>query len=398
MLSDKLKIAAVVGARPNFMKIAPLARELAKYPERFEFVLIHTGQHYDNLMNEVFFSELGIPAPDIHLGVGSGSQAQQTARIMLEFEKAMVEIAPHVVIVLGDVNSTIAAALVAAKLGIAVAHVEAGLRSRDRRMPEEINRVLTDALSDVLYTPSRLADRNLISEGVPPAKISLVGNIMIDSLIGFLERAGQRKIVREMELTPQGYGLVTLHRPANVDDREILSGIVEALVEISGRLPLVFPVHPRTAKMLSSFGLDTRLEQTGRIRMIEPVGYLDILCLMQSTRLVISDSGGIQEESSFLRIPCITIRENTERPETILEGTNTLAGNDRELIVRLAADAVDGRGKRGGDLEFWDGAVAARIVKDLEKRRAWLMSSPDERVDQAAIQVDNCHPENGNNQ
>jgi UDP-N-acetylglucosamine 2-epimerase (non-hydrolysing) len=387
-LSDKLKIAAVVGARPNFMKIAPLARELAKYPERFEFVLIHTGQHYDNLMNEVFFSELGIPSPDIHLGVGSGSQAQQTARIMIEFEKAVTEIAPHVVVVLGDVNSTIAAALVAAKLGIAVAHVEAGLRSRDRRMPEEINRVLTDALSDVLYTPSRLADRNLISEGAAPEKISLVGNIMIDSLIGFLERAGQRDIVRKMELPPQGYGLVTLHRPANVDDREILSGIVEALVEISDQLPLVFPVHPRTAKMLSSFGLQTRLEQTGAIRLIEPVGYLDILCLMQSARLVISDSGGIQEESSYLRIPCITIRENTERPETVLEGTNTLAGHDRELIVKLAADAVAGRGKSGGDLEFWDGAVAARIVEDLEKRRSWLMSSPDERVDQAAIQVD----------
>ncbi len=387
-MSDKLKIAAVVGARPNFMKIAPLARELAKYPERFEFVLVHTGQHYDSLMNDVFFSELGIPAPDIHLGVGSGSQAQQTARIMLEFEKAVTGIAPHVVVVLGDVNSTIAAALVAAKLGIAVAHVEAGLRSRDRRMPEEINRVLTDALSDVLYTPSRLAGRNLISEGVPMEKISLVGNIMIDSLIGFLERAQQRPIVRELGLTPGGYGLVTLHRPANVDNREILGELVEALLEISAKLPLVFPVHPRTAKMLAEFGLDEQLKQTGSIRMIEPVGYLDILCLMKSARLAISDSGGIQEETTFLGIPCITIRENTERPETILEGTNTLAGHDRELIVRLAADAVAGRGKNGCDLEFWDGEVAARIVEDLEKRRGWLMSSPDDRVDQAAIQVD----------
>lgn len=388
MLSDKLKIVAVVGARPNFMKIAPLARELAKYPERFEFVLVHTGQHYDSLMNDVFFSELGIPAPDIHLGVGSGSQTQQTARIMLEFEKALTEITPHVVVVLGDVNSTLAAALVAAKLGIAVAHVEAGLRSHDRRMPEEINRVVTDALSDILYTPSRLADSNLLSEGVPSRKISLVGNIMIDSLIGFLEQAGKRKIVAELGLTPQGYGLVTLHRPSNVDNREVLAGIVEALLEISDQLPLVFPVHPRTVKMLAGFGLDTKLEQAGGIRMIEPVGYLDILCLMKSARLAISDSGGIQEETTYLGVPCITIRQNTERPETILEGTNTLAGHDRELIVRLARQAIDGSGKSGGNLEFWDGAVATRIVEDLEKRRDWLISSPDERVDRAAIQVE----------
>ncbi len=387
-MSDKLKIVAVVGARPNFMKIAPLARELAKQPERFEFVLVHTGQHYDKVMNDVFFSELGIPTPDVHLGVGSGSQAQQTARIMVEFEKAVAKIAPHVVVVLGDVNSTIAAALVAAKLGIAVAHVEAGLRSRDRRMPEEINRVVTDALSDILYTPSRLADGNLLSEGVAPEKISLVGNIMIDSLIGFLEQAGERGIVQELELTPGGYGLVTLHRPSNVDNREVLGGIVEALLEISRRLPLVFPVHPRTAGMLTEFALETKLKQAENIRMIEPVGYLDILCLMKSARLAISDSGGIQEETTYLGIPCITIRENTERPETILEGTNTLAGHDRELIVRLALDAIDGNVKNRGDLEFWDGRVAERIVEDLEKRREWLMSSPDERVDRAAIQLD----------
>lgn len=387
-MSDKLKIVAVVGARPNFMKIAPLARELAKHTERFEFVLVHTGQHYDSLMNNVFFSELGIPAPDIHLGIGSGSQAQQTARIMLKFEKALAKIAPHVVVVLGDVNSTIAAALVAAKLGIAVAHVEAGLRSRDRRMPEEINRVVTDTLSDILYTPSRLAGRNLLSEGVAEEKISLVGNIMIDSLIGFLDQAEERRIVRELGLTPHGYGLVTLHRPSNVDNREVLAEIVGALVEISRELPLVFPVHPRTVKMLAEFGLEAQLEQAGSIRMIEPVGYLDILCLMKSARLAISDSGGIQEETTYLGIPCITIRENTERPETILEGTNTLAGHDRGLIVGLARDALAGRGKSRGRLEFWDGKVAARIVEDLQKRRDWLMSSPDERVDRAAIQVD----------
>lgn len=397
-MSGKLKIAAVVGARPNFMKIAPLAAEIAKYPDRFEFALVHTGQHYDNLMNDVFFSELGIPEPDVHLGVGSGSQAEQTARIMLEFEKVASGIAPHVVVVVGDVNSTIAAALVAAKLGIAVAHVEAGLRSRDRRMPEEINRVVTDALADILYTPSRLADRNLLDEGVAKEKISLVGNIMIDSLIGFLEPAGKRKVAAELGLPADGYGLVTLHRPANVDNREILAEIVAALVEVSRSLPLVFPVHPRTVKMLAESGLDSALQNAEGISLIEPLGYLDFLCLMKSARLAISDSGGVQEETTYLGIPCITLRENTERPETILEGTNTLAGHNRELIVRLASDAAEGRGKTGGNLEFWDGKVAGRIVDDLEQRRAWLMTPHDQRVDRAAIQLDAFNPVSGKNQ
>ncbi|MBW7995586.1 MAG: UDP-N-acetylglucosamine 2-epimerase (non-hydrolyzing) [Candidatus Glassbacteria bacterium] len=380
------------------MKIAPLAAEIAKYPDRFEFALVHTGQHYDNLMNDVFFSELGIPEPDVHLGVGSGSQAEQTARIMLEFEKVASGIAPHVVVVVGDVNSTIAAALVAAKLGIAVAHVEAGLRSRDRRMPEEINRVVTDALADILYTPSRLADRNLLDEGVAKEKISLVGNIMIDSLIGFLEPAGKRKVAAELGLPADGYGLVTLHRPANVDNREILAEIVAALVEVSRSLPLVFPVHPRTVKMLAESGLDSALQNAEGISLIEPLGYLDFLCLMKSARLAISDSGGVQEETTYLGIPCITLRENTERPETILEGTNTLAGHNRELIVRLASDAAEGRGKTGGNLEFWDGKVAGRIVDDLEQRRAWLMTPHDQRVDRAAIQLDAFNPVSGKNQ
>jgi UDP-N-acetylglucosamine 2-epimerase (non-hydrolysing) len=387
-LKSKLKIAAVVGARPNFMKIAPLAAELRKYPERFEFVLVHTGQHYDKVMNDVFFSELGIPAPDIHLGVGSGSQAGQTARIMLEFEKAVLEIAPHLVVVVGDVNTTLAAALVAAKLGIAVAHVESGLRSRDRRMPEEINRVLTDALADILYTPSRLADRNLLDEGVPKEKICLVGNIMIDSLIEFLKLAEQRDLPGKLGLKPGGYGLVTLHRPANVDNEKILGDLVDALVEISGRIPLVFPVHPRTVKMLGQFGLESRLEMAPGMKTIKPLGYLDFLSLMRSSRLAISDSGGIQEETTYLGIPCITLRENTERPETISGGTNTLAGHDRGLIISLAEQALAGEIKTGSGLEFWDGKVAARIVEDLEHRREWLMRTPDERVDPAAIQLD----------
>ena len=262
-------------------------------------------------------------------------------------------------------------------------------------MPEEINRVLTDALADILYTPSRLADRNLRDEGVPESKICLVGNIMIDSLIGFLKLAGQRDYPGKLGLEPGSYGLVTLHRPANVDNRDILAGLAAALVEVSAMLPLVFPVHPRTVKMLAQFGLNGRLEQAPGIRMIEPLGYLDFLSLMRSSRLAISDSGGIQEETTYLGIPCITLRENTERPETIIEGSNVLAGHDRELIVRLAREALDGKCKTGAGLEFWDGQVAQRIVADIENRRDWLLAPPERRVDPAAFQVGMHNPQTG---
>lgn len=387
-MSTKIKIAGVVGARPNFMKIGPLAEALRGRPDRYEFVLVHTGQHYDEMLNEVFFRELGLPRPDVHLGVGSGSHGEQTARIMLGFEKALSEIAPHLVVVVGDVNSTLAASLVASKLGIAVAHVEAGLRSRDRRMPEEINRVVTDHLSDILYTPTGLADENLLAEGIPAQRISLVGNIMIDTLIRFLALAEKMDTLSQMSLVKKEYGLVTLHRPSNVDDPAILAGIVEALVEISNRLTLIFPAHPRTVKMLNSFGLAGRLESAGGIRLVEPLGYLDFLCLMKSARLVLSDSGGIQEETTFLKIPCLTLRENTERPETLRQGTNVLVGSDRGRIVEEAFKAIRGESGRGSDLKFWDGRVASRIVQDLERRRDYLLASPDERTSPEAFQVE----------
>ena len=373
-MSGKIKVAGVVGARPNFMKIGPLAAEMEKYAGDFEFVLVHTGQHYDPLMNDIFFTQLGIRKPDIHLGVGSASHAEQTAKIMLGFEKVALELAPHLVVVVGDVNSTMAAALVAAKLGITLAHVEAGLRSRDRRMPEETNRIVTDSLSDLLFTPTRLADQNLLDEGIERSKICLVGNIMIDTLIRFLELAGDRPAASSLELEPGGYCLVTLHRPANVDDQEVLSGIVEAFLNIAQELPLVFPAHPRTVKMLKASGLYRSLESDPGVRLIEPLGYLDFLALMKSARFVMSDSGGIQEETTYLHIPCLTLRENTERPETISQGTNLLVGSDRDKIVAEAQHIIAGQGKKGSELEFWDGKVASRIVAELKKRKEMIIS------------------------
>ncbi len=379
-MSAKLKVAGVVGARPNFMKIGPLAAELEKHTEDFEFVLVHTGQHYDPLMNDIFFSQLDIRKPDIHLGVGSGSHAEQTAKILLGFEKVAVELAPHLVVVVGDVNSTMAAALVASKLGIVLAHVEAGLRSRDRRMPEEINRIVTDTLSDILFTPTRLADENLLAEGIERSKICLVGNIMIDTLTRFLKLAANRPAVRSLGLEPGGYGLVTLHRPANVDHPDVLGGIVEAFLRVAEELPLVFTVHPRTVKMLKASGLYTVLESKPGVRLIEPLGYLDFLALMKEAKMVITDSGGIQEETTYLRIPCLTLRENTERPETISQGTNLLVGHDCEKIVTEALRIIAGESKKGGELEFWDGKVALRIVAELKKRKDMIMAPAAERL------------------
>jgi len=362
------------------MKIAPLAEAMLSEPELFDFTLVHTGQHYDSQMNDVFFTELGIPEPDVHLGVGSGSHAEQTAKVMVAFEKLLLEHRPHLVIVVGDVNSTLAASLVASKLGVSLAHVEAGLRSFDRRMPEEINRLVTDAVSDLLFTTSRQADRNLLDEGIPPQKICLVGNIMIDTLIRYLEAAAGRDTLTGLGLEPGGYALVTLHRPSNVDLQPVLAGIAGSLVRIGRRLPLVFPVHPRTRKQLEAFGLLEELEAEPGVRLIDPLGYLDFLCLMRSAKLVFSDSGGIQEETTYLRVPCLTLRENTERPETIEQGTNILVGSDPELIYREAAEILKGRGKQGGELELWDGKVARRIVDEIKKRRKWLTAPADQRM------------------
>lgn len=354
----------VVGARPNFMKIAPIVAELARRPDRFRHVLVHTGQHYDEAMSESFFTDLGIPRPDVNLEIGSGTHAEQTARTMLAIEPVIVEHRPDWVVVVGDVNSTIAATLVATKLHVKVAHVEAGLRSRDRGMPEEINRLATDALADLLLTPSRDADANLVAEGVDPSRIVFVGNVMIDTLMAQRERAQSSGILDRLGLERGAYAAMTLHRPSNVDDAETFRRIAGALDRIAERLPVVFPVHPRTRARLAEFGI----ELSRRVLLTEPLGYLDFLKLYSEARLVLTDSGGLQEETTALGVPCLTLRENTERPITVTEGTNQVVGTDAERIVAAAFDILDGRTAFAGRVpEFWDGRTAARIVDALER-------------------------------
>ena len=346
------------------MKAAPLVQCLRR--RGHEALLIHTGQHYDANMSKVFFEDLGMPEPDEYLGVGSGSHAEQTARVLVEIEKALVTHEPDVAIVVGDVNSTAATSLAAAKLWIPVAHVEAGLRSRDRKMPEEVNRLVTDCLADMLLTPSRDGDENLLAEGVPAEKIHFVGNIMIDSLVQHLERASQSDVLERLGLEAGGYGVVTLHRPSNVDDPDVLRGIFGALCEISEELPLVFPCHPRTAARLDADPSTKSMLAAGAIRLLEPLGYLDFLRLTSQSRLAVTDSGGIQEETTYLKIPCVTARENTERPVTVTEGTNTVVGTDPAKILE-AARAGLARGTGHGDVpELWDGRTAERIVDVLE--------------------------------
>jgi len=361
-----LKVLHVVGARPNFMKVAPIMAEMARYPDTFEQILVHTGQHYDDNMSKVFFEDLELPQPDIYLGVGSGSHAQQTARIMLAFEPVLLEHKPDWVIVVGDVNSTLACALVCAKLGIRVAHVEAGLRSFDRTMPEEYNRVLTDQIADLLFTTEWDAVENLRREGVAEEKIHFVGNVMIDTLLRHRERALALDVLGEYGLQPQGYALLTLHRPSNVDVPQVLSGILNALAEIQARLPILFPAHPRTVKRVQEFGFEGRLAAMPGLRLTEPLGYLEFLNLMANARLVLTDSGGIQEETTILGVPCLTLRENTERPVTVIQGTNTVVGSDPQRIVAEALAVLDGKGKAGRVPELWDGRAAERIVAILK--------------------------------
>ena len=357
-------VVHVVGARPNFMKIAPVMRALAErgVPQK----LVHTGQHYDTRMSDVFFDDLGLPEPDVHLGVGSGSHAEQTARVMLAFERALAEIGrPRWVLVPGDVNSTLAAALVAAKLGIGVAHLEAGLRSNDRTMPEELNRIATDHLSDLLLTPSSDGDRNLAREGIPAERIVQVGNVMIDSLLATLPAARAREIPRKIGVEPGAYAVVTLHRPSNVDDPATLARLMHAIAEIAGELPVVFPVHPRTRARLAEPAL---AGAASKLRTIEPLGYLDFMSLTSSARLVLTDSGGLQEETTALGIPCLTLRENTERPITVDEGTNIVVGTDATKIVTEARRALRGQGKRGRCPALWDGKAGERVADALATR------------------------------
>ena len=411
MTQKTRKWILVAAARPNFMKIAPLMRAIAVYnsanPGSIRPFLVHTGQHYDANMSDDFFRDLAIPAPDIHLGIGSGSHAEQTGRVMIAFEEVLLRERPDLVIVVGDVNSTMACTLAAVKLHIPVAHVEAGLRSFDRRMPEEINRLVTDALADYLFTPSPDGDANLIREGVPKEKIFLVGDIMVDSLLFSLEIAKKRQILARLGLA-RPYALVTLHRPSNVDDRVSFERIVGALRRVAARLPVLFPMHPRTHKQVQAFGMEDafifhpapelcprdyyalmthagddslpsplaeEVEEKGkgeegrelkrRIHAFEPLGYLDFLNLMAHAAVVLTDSGGIQEETTVLNIPCITLRDTTERPITLTEGTNVLVHDDPERIVAEVERALAGKSRRGSCPAIWNGHTAERIVRVL---------------------------------
>ncbi len=353
------QILHVVGARPNFMKIAPVMAALAGRPGVAQR-LVHTGQHYDHAMAQVFFEQLGLPRPDIDLGVGSGSQAEQTGAVMVAFERVVAEQRPDVVVVVGDVNSTLAATLVASKAGIPVAHVEAGLRSRDMTMPEEINRLVTDRLSTWLLTPSRDGDANLLAEGVPAERIHFVGNVMIDTLLRHRPRAPWGEVSARFDLADRGYAVLTLHRPANVDDRDSLAALLDAIRPLAERHPIVFPAHPRTRARIDAFGLSDRLQG---LRLVDPLGYLEFLALTDHAACVLTDSGGIQEETTVLDVPCFTLRDNTERPVTVTEGTNTLVGADaRDLPAALEAFFTTG-GKRGRVPELWDGRAGERIAE-----------------------------------
>ena len=356
-----MKLLHVVGARPNYMKAAAVMRAVER-DGRFRQVLVHTGQHYDAAMNDVFFADLGLPQPNHYLGVGSGTQAEQTAKVMLAFERVLDEERPDRVVVVGDVNSTIAAALVAVKKGIAVDHVEAGLRSFDRTMPEEVNRILTDAIADALFTHSPEANEHLQREGRPPSAIHYVGNVMVDALDEHLSRARARDTLSRLGLQQGSYALLTLHRPANVDEPATLARLLTILAEVCRQMPVVFPVHPRTQTRLEAARKEGMAVPDG-LKLMPPLGYLDFVRLMDGARLALTDSGGVQEETTALGVPCLTLRENTERPITCELGSNTLCGRDPEKVRRALAQILDGTYRKGGRPPLWDGHAADRIVQ-----------------------------------
>jgi len=362
-----MKIISVVGARPNFMKVAPLHRafntlsQSSKQPILHQ--ICHTGQHYDEKMSKVFFQDLELPEPDFYLGIGSGSHAEQTARVMIEFEKILLKEKPDLVIVVGDVNSTIACSLTASKLHIKVAHVEAGLRSNDRLMPEEINRVLTDSISDFLFVTEKSGIENLKKEGVDDSKIFFVGNVMIDSIVHYQSKVDRSTILQDFQLSPFNYVLITLHRPSNVDTQEQLTELFSSINKIAEKRKAIFPIHPRTRNNLAKYGLMDIIHPN--IILTEPIGYIEFIALIKNAELIITDSGGIQEESTFLGVQCITLRTSTERPITCEIGTNQLLGTDLHKAVEASVEVLNGKIKKGSIPELWDGYTAERIVKIL---------------------------------
>jgi UDP-N-acetylglucosamine 2-epimerase (non-hydrolysing) len=365
-----MKIVNIVGARPNFIKIAPLMAEYRKR-KNIDAILVHTGQHYDDKMSNLFFSDLDIPEPDLNLDVGSGSHAVQTAEIMKRFEPVLIDYKPDLVVVVGDVNSTIACGLVTTKLRIKLAHVEAGLRSFDRSMPEEINRILTDAISDLLFCTEQAGVDNLLAEGVAGDKIHMVGHVMIDTLLSHLEKAQQSTIIEDLRqrhcLDSSDFAVLTLHRPSNVDDCAVFSRILDALEVIQMDMPIFFSVHPRTRKNISSLGLQSRVDSFKNLYLLDPIGYLDFLRLQANARIVLTDSGGIQEETTILKVPCITLRENTERPVTVSLGSNQVAGTDTEKIVTAYKNVISGNYREPQIPPLWDGQAAKRIVRIFER-------------------------------
>jgi UDP-N-acetylglucosamine 2-epimerase (non-hydrolysing) len=362
-----MKILFVAGARPNFIKIAPLIKAVQnwnmEHDGQIKWELVHTGQHYDVAMSEVFFKELGIARPAVNLEVGSASHTVQTAMIMMRFEEVCLKEVPDFVVVVGDVNSTMACSLVAAKLGMRIAHVEAGLRSFDRTMPEEINRIVTDTLADLLFTPSKDADENLRNEGISESKIKLVGNVMIDTLVAQLEKARKKMTYVCLGCREKEFVYVTLHRPSNVDNKESLGNIIRDLQKLASAVPVVFPVHPRTKKMLREYGIVCH--DNNDLKLIEPIGYHDSICLAEHARLVLTDSGGLQEETTFFRTPCLTLRPNTERPITVTKGSNRLTS--LESLCSDIEDLLNGPSKRGNIPHLWDGRTADRIVQHLSR-------------------------------
>ena len=364
-----LRVLNVVGARPNFMKVAPIHRLMQQNPADFEPMLVHTGQHYDEKMSKLFFEDLQMPQPDVYLGVGSGSHAVQTAKVMIEFEKVCLEHKPDLVLVVGDVNSTAACSIVASKLWIPVAHVEAGLRSFDRKMPEEINRIITDSLSEYLFIHEKSGETNLLKEGIDKSKIYFVGNVMIDSLTYLLEKSDESDILNRLQVRAGDFVLVTLHRPSNVDDEQNFRKILDAFEVVQRDIPIIFPIHPRSMKNIKTFGLEERVSKLKNLKLLEPLGYLDFIHLEKTCKFVITDSGGIQEETTYLGIPCLTVRENTERPVTAEIGTNEVVGTDTEKIIQSSQKILANRWKKGQIPKYWDGQAAERIVEVLKERK-----------------------------